>query len=789
MTDTNHRMNYPSKKKTIYFFIIMMVITTITYLNHFDNSFHFDDSHAIVQNPSIRSLKNIPYFFKDANASSVLPQNQSYRPILTTTLAFDYWIAQEYNVLYFHSTSFIFFLLLGILIYVMSFKILNITTANLKNNFYLACSISLLYMIHPVMAETVNYIIARSDLLATFFVVLTFVIYQHSTFSKKYYLYLIPFVLGTLAKPIAIMFGPLLLYYILLFEKGMSIQQCFKRDSFIQLKQVFLKTTPIWIITVLLYVFINRMTPDSYISGFTSIYNYIITQPFVITYYLGSLFFPIGLSADTDWLPLESIWSYEFFIGALVILGLLILIYITSKKRKHHPISFGVFWFLIALIPTSSFIPLSEVMNSQRMFFPYVGLIISIGYSFYLGFQYLINKYSLNPIYGIILTSSLFVLFAFGTYNRNEVWHNDESLWKDVTLKSPKNARGHMNYGHSQMKYEKYDIAEKHFKTALEINPNYHKIHINLGVLYNVLGKTEQAEEYFKNALKLSPKYYFPWFYYGRFLTNKNRHKEAIKTLSESIKLTPTHLESRLLLMQNYRELEEWDLLADLAKHTLEISPNNARAKRFLLASKEKKSELLVEESEIDKNPNSNEYINLSLKYYYKKQYENCIRVSNKALKITPNAEIPYNNICSAEVKLGNFQNAINACNNAIKIKPDFELAQNNLKDAIHKNNTLQNFLTSINAEPTEGNYLNLSLFFYQNKLFENCINITKQGIEKNPTSDKLYNNLCSGYNALRNWTKAIEAGTKGLKINPNNQRLQNNYKIALQNNQLKSSK
>ena len=41
--------------------------------------------------------------------------------------------------------------------------------------------------------------------------------------------------------------------------------------------------------------------------------------------------------------------------------------------------------------------------------------------------------------------------YAAGTYQRNRIWRNEESLFYDVTIKSPANGRGLMNYGLTQM--------------------------------------------------------------------------------------------------------------------------------------------------------------------------------------------------------------------------------------------------------------------------------------------------------------------------------------------------
>src|ERR1700743_432411 len=102
-------INLPTKVKT-YLLIgiaLMLAVTTITYSNHFYNAFHFDDSHSVENNAYIRNIKNIPLFFKDGTTSSVLPQNQSYRPVVSTSLAIDYWLGNGYNLFYFHLTIFI----------------------------------------------------------------------------------------------------------------------------------------------------------------------------------------------------------------------------------------------------------------------------------------------------------------------------------------------------------------------------------------------------------------------------------------------------------------------------------------------------------------------------------------------------------------------------------------------------------------------------------------------------------------------------------------------------------
>jgi hypothetical protein len=67
----------------------LVLAVVLVYSNHFDNAFHFDDFHTVTDNPYIRSLRNIPQFFTNAETFSTLPTNRSYRPLISTSLALD----------------------------------------------------------------------------------------------------------------------------------------------------------------------------------------------------------------------------------------------------------------------------------------------------------------------------------------------------------------------------------------------------------------------------------------------------------------------------------------------------------------------------------------------------------------------------------------------------------------------------------------------------------------------------------------------------------------------------
>lgn len=771
----------PLSKTLVYFFLLITVVT-VTYSNHFNNSFHFDDSHTIQNNLFIQDIKNIPLFFKDGTTFSSLPPNQSYRPIVSTSLALDYWIGSGYNLFYFHLSTFILFLVQGILMFFFIFKLLN---SSFKNNwnFYIAATAVAWYLLHPANAETVNYIIARSDIQSTFFVILGFVLYIFSPFCKKTFLYLVPIGIGTLAKPTAVMFAPVLFFYILFFEEKISLNNLFKKQYFNQVLSVLKAVIPAFIFCALMYKFVDHLTPKTWVSGGSSTFNYLITQPYVIVHYFTTFFYPISLSADTDWQTLATIRDVKFLIGCVFIFSMLLIAFWFSKEEALRPVSFGIIWFFLALIPTSSIIPLSEVLNDHRIFFPYVGLVISVCWTIGLIVMKQKNRLeALNDKYEVILVIVVLIAlsgYAYGTRQRNKVWNTEESLWYDVTIKSPNNARGLMNYGLSKMAKGEYPEAEKYFTKALTMWPDYSFLNVNMGVLKGATGDKESAEKYFKHAIDVGGNYPDTWYFYGKYLSEQLRYPEAIPMLTKAIEVSPAHIGSRSQLMKVYNETGDWEKLKVLAENTLQVIPDNAEAAMYLEASKNKKGKIEIAEDEIRIAPTAEKYLNLSLMYYQAGKYESSINAAKEALKLKPDFPAAYNNIGSAYNILKQYDKAIEACQKAIELDPNFQLAKNNLAVALNSRNQISQLEAIANTKPSAENFLNLSLTYYNQGLYEKCIEASRQAIKLNPDYADAYNNMGVAYIQLKQFDNAIDALTKAIKINPEHKLAQGNLNWA----------
>src|ERR1700687_3706085 len=293
------------------------VAVLLAYANHFHNSFHFDDWHTIENNIYIRDLKNIPAIFGSAETFSSLPSNQSYRPVVTTTLALDYRIGHGLDLVAFHADSFALFALQCVLMFFLFRRILDSAREH-ESNRWVALFATAWYALHAANAETVNYIISRSDILSTLGVVAALLLYVAWGGARRRYLYLVPAALAVLAKESGAMFAPLLFLYVGLIERQFSVRELVRPRNF---RQVLMRTLPAFLVCGAAVALSLKMS-TSWVTGGTSRIAYLITQPFVMMHYF--------------------------------------------------------FTFFLPLIPTSSLVPFSEVMNDHRVYFPFVGLVLAV---------------------------------------------------------------------------------------------------------------------------------------------------------------------------------------------------------------------------------------------------------------------------------------------------------------------------------------------------------------------------------------------------------------------------
>jgi protein O-mannosyl-transferase len=500
-----------------------VALVIAAYVNSLHNSFHFDDSHVIETNLYLRNLANVPRFFTDAHTFSSLPQNATYRPLVTLSLALDYARGHGLDPRAFHTTQIALLVVTGALLALFFTPLIGE---------WLALFAATLFCVHTANTETLNLISARSELLSTIGLLLSFILYQRSAFSRRTLLYLLPLAIGALAKAPLVVFAPLLFAYAMLFE-GQNWRRALRT------------MLPSLLAGIALLVFLNAMNAHEWTSGGGSRWAYLITQPFIWLHYFRLFFLPIGLTADTDWRTFEHWYDTRAIAGYAFIALLAWWIRRSARDEAGKPVAFGLVWFAVALIPTSSLFPLAEVANEHRVFFAFIGLVLvaTVCVSTWIG------KHTGARSAAVACAVVVLLAHAIGTRERNEVWRDEETLWGDVVVKSPMNGRAWMNYGLTQMARGRYAEAKAAFDRAAVYVPRYSYLEINQGIVEGELGHPAEAERHFRNALAMAADAN-AHFFFARWLVRVGRAPEALGHLREAVRQSAAAPAPRALLLR-----------------------------------------------------------------------------------------------------------------------------------------------------------------------------------------------------------------------------------------------
>ncbi len=604
----------------------------MAYSNHFHNGFQFDDAHAVVNNAFIQDIGNIPQFFCDGTTFSALPSNQSYRPLVSSFLAISYALAGGLKPFWFHLPIFALFLVQILLLGYVLGQLLDRFAANPANK-WIASIAACWYGVHPANADTVNYIIACSDVISTTGIVASFAVYFAFPRARRHLLYVLPAALAVLAKPPAAVFPILFAAYHFLIPGAKTEGAGNEKRSL----DYLIKIAPPFLACGAALLLVQFMTPSHWSSGAGNGWRYVITQPYAALLYFQTFLWPSGLSADYDLVPFQTIWDPRFLTGfgfAMLFTGSAVA---ASIYRRTRVIGFGLLWFIVGLLPTS-LLPMAEVMNDHRTFLPYIGLIIAAAALASL----IIEKRETYHQSVMIAGSFALALFlcgnAYATNQRNKVWKNEESLWHDVVVKSPCNSRGLMNYGNVLMKKGDYAGALGYFRRAQAIAPRYGILFINIAIAEGANGQSAQAERDFWKALIWAPESPDSHTYYAAWLLEHYRPAEAL----------------------------------DLATRAVELAPADIMARDLLLEAQMAAS----------RPPTAEFYLNQSLEYYQVERFGDSIVSCKAALALKANYAEAWNNIGAAYNRLSQYDQAAEACKKALRLKPGYELAANNLRFA-----------------------------------------------------------------------------------------------------------
>ncbi len=545
-------------------FILLVLLSGIVYANALKNPFHFDDTHHIKDNLAIREIKNIPRFFFDTTAFSTAVENIGhYRPILLITHALNYAIG-GLNPVGYHLVNLAFHAGSAFLV----FLIVQAMLITPHGSFFIAVSSALIFAVHPFNSEVVNYISARSSVMASFFYLLAFycwVKYRKnppvSPFDKGgnrgiYYIAsLIAFLLGMLTKEILITLPAILWLYDYYFVP-VEDSNCRARfishlkRSYVYIPFALLIAIPYIIIKILLtgYATIPIAPPRGY-------YVNLLTQTKVLLSYIKLLFLPLDLTVIHD--IAESYSALEGWVVLslfMLILILCICIWLYFRRGVYARIvSFFIAWFFIGMLPTTIF-PLTIILQENRGYLSAVSFAVILGIGIYKVKPHGYRTH-LVPIVTLIL---IITAYSVATVKRNSVWRDDLTLWADAAEKAPMSYMAHHNLGIAYAGLGRKWDAIAEYRKAIELEPRDAQAHYNLGNIYFLdLNLTDLAAYEYNKAIEIEPAYYKAHHSLGVLYWKTGNIDAAIMEFGNTLRINPGYSMSYLSLGKIYEEMNK----------------------------------------------------------------------------------------------------------------------------------------------------------------------------------------------------------------------------------------
>ncbi len=347
---------------------LIAVLTLLAYSNTFHASFHFDDDAAINENPQI----------KHVTADNIMVLLRTNRPITNLSLMFSYALS-GLNVAGWHIFNLSFHIANSILVYVLilwtaGLPVFRERYADRARG--MALFGALLFAVHPIQTESVTYIISRSELLAAFFFLSTFLLFIKGAQKGRFGYYVLAFLTSLCSmgsKEWAATLPAMLLLYDYMFLSQSSLKTVMKR-----LPAYVLLFLPWVLAAYILSTYRGATSAGFSISGQNGItpWTYLLTSFNVIWTYIRLLILPINQNLDYDYPVAKTLFEFPTLLSLIGHIGVVGAAFWAYTKKGWLLAPFGVAWFYIVLAPTQSFVPILDLIFEHRIYMPSLGFFL-----------------------------------------------------------------------------------------------------------------------------------------------------------------------------------------------------------------------------------------------------------------------------------------------------------------------------------------------------------------------------------------------------------------------------
>ncbi|HLA28291.1 MAG TPA: tetratricopeptide repeat protein [Syntrophales bacterium] len=655
--------------------LLLVAATLAVYWQVQNHEFiNFDEQVYITENTHVQqglTLANLRYAFTSTEAGF-------WHPLTWLSLMADRQLFLN-NAGGFHWTSLLFHLANTILLF---FILLRMTKAPWQSGFAAA-----LFALHPLHVEAVAWVASRKDVLCGFFWILTMGAYSSYVTRPsimRYFLVVLLFVLGLLAKPmiVTLPFVLLLLDYWPLrsirspnnsveTEKLARVPDG-KGGSQAPLLFLFLEKIPLIVIAIvgaLITIFAEGKAGALASFDFFPFPVRLANALVAYVSYLVKTFWPVGLSAfypHPAQFPLIKIIASIF-----TLLSVSWFVIITREKRPYLIV--GWLWYLGTLLPVIGLMQVgSHAMADRYTYLPLMGIFVMLSW----GIAEILPRWPKREASIAFLAGALLLAPMTLSWRQASYWRDSYTLFSHALKVTDDNWLAHNNLGLVLVEQGKTQEAEKHYRQALRLMPEYYEAHSNLGILLAGQGKEEEAVRHYIKALAIHPGYAAAHNNLGMLLAKQGKMKEAEEHYLQALRWSPDYYAAHHNLGIIFAGQGRFTEAAAHYLKALAIKPDYAAAHSnlgALLAEQGKMKE--AEEHYRQALRGSPEYYaahnNLGILLSQQGKHGEAVAHYIKALAMNPDYADAHNNLGISLAQKGKHAEALSHFLKALRLKPD----------------------------------------------------------------------------------------------------------------------
>ena len=606
--------------------LVVIVAGLLAYSDSFTGAFLRDDGQWIEGNPRVHHL------------SLVNVVSGTSRPVVQLSLALNYAVG-GLDVCGYHLFNLVVHVLAGLTLYGIVRRTL--VGERLRSRYAqpaagLALAMAVLWLLHPLQTESVTYIIQRAESMMGLFYFLTLYCVIRGAEPADGRLWypaaVLACALGMASKPVMVT-APLM---ILLYDRAFltnSFREALRRRGWL-----YSGLAATWaLLPVLLR---NGSAEWKTTAGFAyqgvRPSEYALTQPGVILHYLRLSVWPHPLLLSHGW-PVAKSWMS--ILPPTVVVA--ILVAATAWAWRRHPAcGFVGAWFFLILAPTSSFIPLYDLIYEHRMYLPLAAVVSVV----VLGLYSLAGRQSFAAF--VVMATGL----GFLTWRRNQDYRSEIAMRSSAVAAFPDDALEHYNLGIALTKAGHVQEAISQYEQTLRLNPDIAGVRNNLGVALEHEGRVPEAIRYYEQAVYLTPDDAEAHNNLGSALARLGRVSEAIGQWERALALRPDYPEAHYNWGVALAQLNRLPEAMDHWEKALQIKPDYVDA-----------------------------HNNLGAALLRTGQVQEAILHFEEALRLKPDLAETHYNLGVAMEQAGRVKEAIGQYEQVLRLKPDYAAAQNRL--------------------------------------------------------------------------------------------------------------